>query len=191
MLNVIYTLGFLLYSTSVVLTLATPYRAHDIIEPRYIIEGQPPPPCKNHICPLATSIDSPVEARAMTDPLSSTDPVTPFPRPHQTAPVKCGDTGLPPPCNIVPATYTTNSSEWFVTFPDLRSDLGLTILPNHHFSMVIKCTCRFARRFHKIYRQCHSTTRVPSLHIQTFQIPSPNSHVNKGVSYHQSILLNL
>ncbi|EGG08040.1 uncharacterized protein MELLADRAFT_71571 [Melampsora larici-populina 98AG31] len=110
MLNVLYFLSILLCSASLVLTVAIPHHTHDTIEPRYIIEGQPPPPCKNHICPLAKSTDSPIVARATTDLLSSSDTFS-FPRPHQTAPVKCGDTGLPPPCNVTPANYTANHTE--------------------------------------------------------------------------------
>ncbi|KAH9819597.1 secreted protein, partial [Melampsora americana] len=102
-----FSVSVLLYSSSIVLTFPTPHPAHDTIEPRYIIQGQPPPPCKNHICPLANTMESPIESRATTEPNLNT--ASSFPRPHQTAPVKCGDTGLPPPCNVTPENYTSDS----------------------------------------------------------------------------------
>jgi len=83
------------------------------LQARYVIAGQPPPPCYNHICPLTTTsgvrqvvtaANSTVQSTATPEP-SDTAPVasigtanSTFPGTHQTAPVTCGD-GTKPPCH--------------------------------------------------------------------------------------------
>ncbi|KAG0140953.1 hypothetical protein CROQUDRAFT_664505 [Cronartium quercuum f. sp. fusiforme G11] len=121
------TVSFILCSSYLAFGLAMPKPEGHTIEPRYIIQGQPPPPCKNNICPqIKTAAPVKLEERSATvkcvdtglpppcKPINNIPVVGHEPRKivpvvhpdlsvrqpptHQTAPVKCGDTGLPPPC---------------------------------------------------------------------------------------------
>ncbi|WAQ81471.1 hypothetical protein PtA15_1A813 [Puccinia triticina] len=95
------------------------------LQARYRIVGQPPPPCKNHICPLAlrsrseqpagystgqadTSSETQHEAaptyQAKPDKPANSKPT--FHGTHQTAPITCGD-GTKPPCGQSPPQSDT------------------------------------------------------------------------------------
>ncbi|KAH9815622.1 secreted protein [Melampsora americana] len=122
-LKVVLSVCLMLYGTSHISSLVTPQDHEQVIEPRAIIEGEPHPPCVRNICPLGITETSPglknVVAANKSEPI--TKPT--HPKTHQTAPVTCGDTGLPPPCGDTTSIDTKNQST----------------LPNTHQTAPVKC----------------------------------------------------
>ncbi|KAG0142986.1 hypothetical protein CROQUDRAFT_661800 [Cronartium quercuum f. sp. fusiforme G11] len=116
-------LSFLFYSAPILTLVMRSHHDPNVIAPRYIIEGQPPLPCKNDICPLAKPISTSTNTSEDTPTLlannSNVDKTTlansTLPRPHQTAPVKCGDTNLPPPCNVTSGSNAANTKSVYLS----------------------------------------------------------------------------
>jgi len=103
------------------------------LQGRYLIKGQPPPPCVHHICPLARRSQAPAdhlylpvqqsgetnsETQANAEPISGSEestatcqdgtaaPCSGQAKPvvtHQSAPITCGD-GTKPPCGKAAGT---------------------------------------------------------------------------------------
>lgn len=124
------------------------------IKSRAIGEGQPPPPCVRNICPLGVTENSRGSKKVVADKKSDTVTKRTIPT-RQTAPVKCGDTGLPPPCGDAKSTNKTQPTipKTHQTAPVTCGDTGLpppcgdtkstnktqSTLPKTHQTAPVKC----------------------------------------------------